>query len=149
MRDDALMTELRKTIPQVACFAFPEYEQVPGSQPEQDDLNRYDYYATQNKAFQQFIFSLQLGTGIRLHGHVRRYLPPHLVARTRYDVGRRGERALVILTRAAGADMLYAAILKYVMLSSLCLQALTFWRQICGVHLFTAGIDAVSFAGSP
>lgn len=47
-----------------------------------------------------------------MHGHVRRYLPPHLVARSRYDVGRRGERALVIMTRATGADSLYASILK-------------------------------------
>lgn len=70
----------------------------------------------QNESFLQFTFSLQLQTGSRLHGHVRRYLPPHLVARTRYDVGRRGERALVVLTRATGADLLYAAILKYVVL---------------------------------
>lgn len=117
VRDDALMDELRKTLPQISCFAFPEHDQstMPAPQPPSPGsaaLNRFDYYATQNKAFQQFTFSLQLSTGVRLHGHVRRYLPPHLTARSRYDVGRRGERALVILTRAGGADLLYASILK-------------------------------------
>ncbi|GAX21700.1 hypothetical protein FisN_3Hh492 [Fistulifera solaris] len=112
-RDDALMEEMQKSIPQVASFAFPEYDQTSappasGASP----LNRYDYHAMQNTPFLQFTFSLQLSTGARMHGHVRRYLPPHLVARSRYDVGRRGERALVILTRAAGADSLYASILK-------------------------------------
>ena len=113
VREDALMEEIRKSIPQVASFAFPEYDQ--SSAPPTNTsaaLNRYDYGAMHNTPFLQFTFSLQLSTGARMHGHVRRYLPPHLVARSRYDVGRRGERALVILTRATGADSLYASILK-------------------------------------
>jgi hypothetical protein len=110
--------EMQSILPQIARFAFPEYdESTQQQQAEQKDLNRYDVYAMQNESFLQFTFSLQLQTGSRLHGHVRRYLPPHLTARTRYDVGRRGERALVVLTRATGADLLYASILKYVLLS--------------------------------
>ena len=108
--------EIQAIIPQIARFAFPEYDESAPSSPRSgnvaDSLNQYDFYAMQNESFTQFTFTLQLQSGQRLHGHVRRYLPPHLGARTRYDVGRRGERALVILTRATGADLLYSAILK-------------------------------------
>ena len=109
--------ELNQNVPQIARFAFPEYENTAtksseSSSQQQKQLNKYDQYAMQPKGFQHFTFTMQLQTGVRVHGHVRRYLPPHLVARTRYDVGRRGERALVIMTRASGADLLYAAILK-------------------------------------
>lgn len=120
--DETLMAELRKSASQIACFAFPDYDPAvggavavgtsPSMAQQPPPLNRYDVYATQNKPFQQFTFTLQVSTGQRIHGHVRRYLPPHLVARTRYDTGRRGERALVVLTRATGADLLYASILK-------------------------------------
>jgi hypothetical protein len=120
--------EIQTILPQIARFAFPEYDESSASStaPNSNDpngtstamvgngLNRYDVYATQNESFLHFTFSLQLSSGARVHGHVRRYLPPHLTARTRFDVGRRGERALVLLTRATGADLLYAAILKYV-----------------------------------
>lgn len=118
--------EIQSILPQIARFAFPEYDPESSPPPPPTDaaaaaavsststLNGHDVYAMQNESFLQFTFSLQLQTGSRLHGHVRRYLPPHLTARTRYDVGRRGERALVILTRATGADLLYASILKYV-----------------------------------
>jgi len=104
-----LNDELNQNVPQIARFAFPEYET---NESKDGELNKYDMYAMQPKGFQHFTFTMQLQTGVRVHGHVRRYLPPHLVARIRYDVGRRGERALVILTRASGADLLYAAILK-------------------------------------
>ena len=120
--DDTLMQELHKSVPQISRFCFPEYlpETPPPPQQQQQQqqhsyhhhLNQYDTYALQNIPFQHFTFTLQLSTGVRMHGHVRRYLPPHLQSRSRYDVGRRGERALVILTRASGADLLYAAILK-------------------------------------
>jgi hypothetical protein len=120
--------EIQTILPQIARFAFPEYDEsavsasasAASSASNSNDpnggngLNRYDVYAMQNESFLHFTFSLQLSSGARVHGHVRRYLPPHLVARTRFDVGRRGERALVLLTRATGADLLYAAILKYV-----------------------------------
>jgi len=111
-----VQNEIQSILPQIARFAFPEYDDTATSQQQATTatatLNRYDVYAMQNESFLHFTFSLQLQCGSRLHGHVRRYLPPHLVARTRYDVGRRGERALVVLTRATGADLLYAAILK-------------------------------------
>jgi hypothetical protein len=122
--DPSLAEELPKNVPQIARFAFPEFDesqQQPAAAANNSTaappaplplLNKYDQYAMQPKAFQNFTFSMQLSTGVRMYGHVRRYLPPHLVARTRYDVGRRGERALVILTRASGADQLYSAILK-------------------------------------
>lgn len=116
---DEVNKEITKNVAMIARFAFPEYDQQQeearlAANPAiaNSNLNRYDMYAVQHKSFQSFTFSMQLGTGIRLHGHVRRYMPPHLEARTRYDVGRRGERALVIMTRASGADMLYSAILK-------------------------------------
>jgi len=108
-------TELQSILPQIARFAFPEYDEAPQVAPPNTAttlLNKYDVYAMQTVPFLHFTFSLQLQSGQRLHGHVRRYLPPHLTARTRYDVGRRGERALVLLTRQVGADLLYAAVLK-------------------------------------
>lgn len=118
-------SEIQAILPQIARFAFPEYDEAAPSSPknaaagnstvDHHVLNKYDYYAMQNESFKQFTFTLQLQSGQRLHGHVRRYLPPHLAARSRYEVGRRGERALVVLTRATGADLLYSAILKYVL----------------------------------
>jgi hypothetical protein len=114
--------DLSQTIPQIARFAFPEYDGPVGQQQPQP-INRFDRYAMQCPGFQHFTFSMQLQSGTRLHGHVRRYLPPNLQAPTRYDVGRRGERALVLLTRCAGADTLYAAILKYVPADAVSLRA--------------------------
>jgi len=105
-------TELQSILPQIARFAFPEYDEAPQAGAANGVLNKYDVYAMQTVPFLHFTFSLQLQSGQRLHGHVRRYMPPHLGARTRYDVGRRGERALGLLTRQVGADLLYAAVLK-------------------------------------
>ena len=106
-------SEIQSFLPQIARFAFPEYEGPTSASVDAGAaLNRYDVYAMQLPGFLHFTFSLQLQSGQRLHGHVRRYMPPHLTARTRYDVGRRGERALVLLTRQVGADALYAAVLK-------------------------------------
>lgn len=104
--------EIQKLLPNIARFAFPEYD---AQEQPTNFLNTHDIYASQSSGFTGFTFTLQLSSGSRLHGHVRRCMPPHLTARTRYDIGRRGERALVILTRATGADSLYAAILKYVL----------------------------------
>ena len=114
--NQSMEQELSKNMPQISRFAFPEYDQdahPPLPPPEQrPPLNRHDKYAMQPQAFQDYTFSLTLQSGMRVHGHVRRYLPSHLGAKARYDVGRRGERALVILTRVTGADVLYSAILK-------------------------------------
>lgn len=107
--------DLSQQIGQIASFAFPEYDQ---SQPQpqraptngQPLINKYARYAMQAAGFQQFTFTLQLQSGSRVHGHVRRFLPDG--AAGRFDVGRRPERALVILTRISGADLLFTAILK-------------------------------------
>lgn len=133
IKDVEIFQELHKNIIQIVRFAFPEYDEqapiLPSSntgqqQPQlsQEDvikfmksslINKYDVYAMQSKAsFQSFTFSLQLGSGIRVYGHVRRYLPLSLLSRTRYDISRRGERALIMLTRNTGADSLYKSILK-------------------------------------
>lgn len=105
--------ELSANLSRIARFAFPEFDDAISQKiPRETDLNRFSQYAMQPKTFQHYTFSLQLQSGVRLHGHVRRYLPMHLVAKSRYDVGRRGERTLVILTRASGGDLVYSAILK-------------------------------------
>ena len=114
-----LSPELEQNIPQVSRFAFPEYLETTKSTANENDskaansselpLNRWDYYGMQNSPFSSFTFTLQLGDGSRLHGHVRRYLPLRYV---RYDVGRRGERAAVLLTRCSGADLVFAGMLK-------------------------------------
>ena len=91
----------------IARFCFPEFnDQSPAPSP--GELNRHDVYVT--KGFQHHSFSLQLSTGDRVQGHVRRFLPNRVPERQ--DVGRRGVRALVILTRASGGDTLYAGMLK-------------------------------------
>ena len=75
-------------------------------------LNRFDQYAMQPKSFTSFTCTLQQSDGTRVYGHVRRSLPAHEIAAGRYDVGRRGERAWIILTRMAGAELLFSSILK-------------------------------------
>jgi hypothetical protein len=108
-----LEKELSAQINQIARFSFPEYDDTSGQKiPRGPGLNRFSKYAMQPKSFQHYTFSMQLQSGVRVHGHVRRYLPVHPVAKTRYDVGRRGERALVLLTRSSGGDLVYSAILK-------------------------------------
>jgi hypothetical protein len=105
--------ELTANLSRIARFAFPEFDDAISKQVPRDSLlNRFSQYAMQPKTFQHYTFSLQLQSGVRLHGHVRRYLPIHLSAKSRYDIGRRGERALVLLTRVNGGDLVYSAILK-------------------------------------
>ena len=59
------------------------------------------------------VFCCKLSNGTEVHGHVRRYLPDHAQAGGRRDVGRRGVRALVILTRnSGGGHQLYSGLLK-------------------------------------
>jgi hypothetical protein len=105
--------ELSSNITRIARFAFPEFDDAMSQGlPREAALNRFSQYAMQPKSFQHYTFSLQLLSGVRVHGHVRRYLPVHPVAKSRFDVGRRGERALVLLTRSSGGDLVYSAILK-------------------------------------
>ncbi|KAL7570028.1 hypothetical protein ACA910_017070 [Epithemia clementina (nom. ined.)] len=113
-----------RIVSQIQSFCFPEYDEAVMRTPQTNTpgqttaifnsmvLNRYDQYAMQPKSFLSFTFTLQLQDGRRMYGHVRRSLPLHENAPTRYDVGRRGERALVLLTKTAGAGQLYQAILK-------------------------------------
>ena len=59
------------------------------------------------------VFCHKLTDGTVMHGHVRRYLPFHEQVGGRRDVGRRGVRALVILTRnPGGGNRLYSGLLK-------------------------------------
>ena len=105
--------ELSDNISRISRFAFPEFDDTLGQHiPRDTALNRFSQYAMQPKSFQNYTFSLQLQSGARVHGFVRRYLPIHQVVEHRYDVGRRGERALVMLTRFSGGDSLFASILK-------------------------------------
>lgn len=79
---------------------------------ERSELNKLDVYVVGFRS-QRHTFSLLLSDGeTKLYGHTLRYLPRHRDAKTRADVGRRGARAMIILTRAAGADRFYTAILK-------------------------------------
>jgi hypothetical protein len=105
--------ELNANLSRIGRFAFPEFDDATAQTiPRETALNRFSLYAMQTKAFQHYTFSLQLQSGVRIHGHVRRYHPVHEAVKTRYDVGRRGERALVMMTRANGGDLVYSAILK-------------------------------------
>jgi hypothetical protein len=112
-------------VQQVQQFAFPEYDASKGASGSTGPtltpppattyprpLNRYDQYAMQPKSFTSFTCTLQQADGTRVYGHVRRYLPTGTTTSSRYDVGRRGERAWILLTRRAGAEGLFAAILK-------------------------------------
>ena len=113
-------------VARVALFAFPEYEDYEDNGNGTDveinrkklreklfgvGLNRFDVYYD-SFAASYHTFALQLRNGLRIHGHVRRYLPSHKNAHTRYDVGRRGIRALVLLTRAPGGERFYTSVLR-------------------------------------
>jgi len=73
-------------------------------------------------------FAMQLSSGDRVYGHVRRYFPHHPVAKGRIDVGRRGMRAMVILTRANGGEKFYRALFK-------CLEALQSQKNVMAPDL--------------
>ena len=103
--------------PYHACIphAATEMAQKPQMPPNSgSELNRHDLYLLTpgSPASCHHTFAMQLSTGARVYGHVRRYLPPNPNARARYDVGRRGIRASVVLTRGSGGERFYAALLK-------------------------------------
>jgi hypothetical protein len=81
-------------------------------------LNRYDVNCFQLKS-SYFMFSLLLDEGTRVFAHVLRYLPIHPNVKIKFDIGRRGERAMVLLTRAVGGERFYSTVLKYVLSPSL------------------------------
>lgn len=116
-------------IARVASFCFPEFNsdlkedtnkgaEVIG--PISPMLNKYDIYmqdyCSSNRVLggPYHVFAMQLSSGQRVYGHVRRYYPHHPVAKGRYDVGRRGIRAMVLLTRVNGAESFYHSLLKTV-----------------------------------
>ena len=83
-----------------------------GNRVVKDHLNKRDVYLVGFRS-ERHTFSLVLRDGeTKLYGHTLRYLPRHQNAKTRSDVGRRGVRAMVLLTRAAGGDGFYTAVLK-------------------------------------
>ena len=72
------------------------------------------------------VFCHRLANGTEIHGHVRKYLPYHAQAGGRRDVGRRGVRALVILTRnSGGGNRLYSGLLKTLEILTLQSEALS------------------------
>jgi len=131
-----------KGLAMVARFCFPEFDDESYvkelSQTAKDpnlgaSLNKYDiylqdYYLSNSSNYKvksrqhnpycntfgpsYHSFAMQLSSGDRVYGHVRRYFPHHPVARGRIDVGRRSLRAMVILTRANGGEKFYLALLK-------------------------------------
>lgn len=77
-----------------------------------EDLNKLDVYLLGFKS-ERHTFSVLLQDGeTRLYGHTLRYLPCHRNSKARADTGRRGVRAIVILTRATGGDQFYTALLR-------------------------------------
>lgn len=125
-----------QSIARITKFAFPEHDdQLHGANMNYKQAVREAYRGAASNGSQNSIvtsgaglnkldvyfysftykyhnFTLQLTNGSRVHGHVRRYLPPHREAKSRYDVGRRGSRAMVLLTRAPGGNRFYVSLLK-------------------------------------
>jgi len=112
-------------ISKISKYAFPDHNDqlvsasmsykaiLKGlSDSERDCLNRHDIYFYNFPEAHYHTFLLRLTCGIRIHGHVRRYLPPHPVASSRTNVGRRGIRAMVILTRSSGGDQFWTSVLR-------------------------------------
>jgi len=116
----------------VARFCFPEFRDDTKA-PEQtipNALNKYDtslgdYFTSTTKQLSStpypymnmagpscHTFAMQLSSGDRVYGHVRRYLPHHTGATKRIDVGRRGLRAMVIFTRFRGGEKFYQSLMK-------------------------------------
>lgn len=108
----------------IVRFAFPnfsdrvhEVQPPPSPHPASAGLNSHDVYAHSFR-HHHFEFSTRCSRGT-VRGHVRTYLPPRTDAASRVDVGRRGPRALVLLTRTEGRGRLFAAVLRTVEAASL------------------------------
>jgi hypothetical protein len=135
-KDVGIELATNEGIDRISNFCFPEYRSespsmnVIGSDANTSSssssasLNRYDvylqdvYYSNRSTGPSFHSFAMQLACGQRVYGHVRKYFPHHLNATSRMDVGRRGVRAAVILTRHAGGDTFYHALLK--LMESIC-----------------------------
>jgi hypothetical protein len=132
--DSSLQQELFEpdTVSKITKYAFPDhneqllsasmsYRSIMKSLAMGDDegggsslpsLNRHDIYYSDFSEPYFHTFLLRLNCGERIHGHVRRYLPYHSGASSRYDVGRRSVRAMVLLTRSSGGVQLWSALLR-------------------------------------
>lgn len=131
-------------ISRISRFAFPEYDAVKSTQQlasEQEltsrgrtfgaNLSKYDIYTVDFVAHHH-TFSLLLSDGrTRVHGHVRRYLPPHSDCALRTDVGRRRPRAMILLTRAMGCERFYSSLLKTV-------EVVKMENSVCGSGCFAS-----------
>jgi hypothetical protein len=73
-------------------------------------LSYYPYITTSGPTYHSF--AMQLTSGDRVYGHVRRYLPKHALGHGRNDVGRRAVRALILLTRHSAGDKFFHSVLK-------------------------------------
>lgn len=120
-----------ENITRLSRFAFPEYDDTsPDAQQELAairqklltsrgrtfgaHLMKHDVYHV-DFVVHHHTFSLLLSDGkTRVHGHVRRYLPPHVDSVSRMDVGRRRPRAMILLTRAMGGERFFSSVLKTV-----------------------------------
>lgn len=125
-----------ENIARISKLAFPEFDETHNSSSSssggaQDDpaarrqswltsggrtfganLSKHDVYLVDFIAVHHTSSILLSDRKTRVHGHVRRYLPPHGDAVSRTDVGRRRPRAMVLLTRAMGGERFYASVLK-------------------------------------
>jgi len=99
----------------IAMFAFPDYNPESDKDEKKKQqggiLNIHDRDIFATNAF-HLTFSLLLDSGVRVYAHVLRHLTAHHRVKTRLDVGRRAERAFVILTRAVGGEEFYRCLLR-------------------------------------
>lgn len=126
-KDVGMELATNEGIARVSNFCFPEYRaeshlsaNVTKADAASFPLNRHDvylqdfYYSNRSTGPSFHSFAMQLACGQRVYGHVRKYFPHHLNAKARIDVGRRGVRAAVLLTRHADAETFYHALLKII-----------------------------------
>jgi len=115
-----------RTITRVARLAFPDHKDetidsrknnsaISSKMENTEILSRHDLYF---HAFRpsHHLFSMRLtDQNVRVYAHVLRYLPMHKDFTTRIDVGRRGERAMIVFTRAGGAQRFFDSVTKTLM----------------------------------
>mmetsp|Transcript_11612 Transcript_11612/g.17596 ORF Transcript_11612/g.17596 Transcript_11612/m.17596 type:complete len:1079 (+) Transcript_11612:370-3606(+) len=123
-------------VSRIPKFAFPDYDEQTDIETKQFEstsaiLNKHDVCCFASKPIHH-TFSLLLDSGTRVYAHVLRYLPIHSAVQTRYDIGRRGERAMVLITRAVGGTSFYASLLKT--LQAISMEAIALPPTYVGNH---------------
>jgi hypothetical protein len=135
-KDVGMELATNEGIARISNFWFPEYRAESSSNASANTvvpnsantvvpnnpsapLNRFDihlqdfYYSNRSSPGPSFhSFAMQLACGQRVYGHVRKYFPHHIHAKSRIDVGRRGVRAAVLLTRHPDGETFYHSLLK-------------------------------------